>query len=64
MKYFGKIVFKTKIPRNVRLAEAPSYGKPISHYDKRCAGATAYAGLCKEVMARHKALKNNAQGKL
>jgi chromosome partitioning protein len=64
MKYFGKIVFKTRIPRNVRLAEAPSYGKPISLYDKRCTGAKAYQNLCKEVLARHKSLKNNAQGKL
>lgn len=57
MKYFGKIVFKTRIPRNIRLAEAPSHGKPINLYDKRCAGATAYANLCKEVLARHKGIK-------
>jgi len=54
MKYFGKIAFKTRIPRNIRLAEAPSHGKPINLYDKRCPGALAYQNLCKEVLARHK----------
>ena len=57
LKYFGKIVFKTRIPRNIRLAEAPSHGKPINIYDRRCSGAIAYSNLCKEVLARHKTLK-------
>ena len=57
MKYFGKITFKTRIPRNVRLAEAPSHGKPINVYDRRCAGASAYSALCKELLARHKEAK-------
>ena len=56
LKYFGKVVFKTRIPRNIRLAEAPSHGKPINLYDRRCAGATAYQNLCKELLARHKKL--------
>ncbi len=43
-------VFKTMIPRNVRLAEAPSYGLPIMEYDARSAGATAYMGLAKEII--------------
>lgn len=47
-KLFGSKVFKTKIPRNVRLAEAPSYGKPVVLYDKRCAGAKAYEALAEE----------------
>jgi len=54
LKYFGKIVFKTRIPRNIRLAEAPSHGKPISLYDRRCTGAIAYQNLCKELLLRHK----------
>ena len=41
-KVFGDKVYQTKIPRNVRLAEAPSYGKPVSDYDPKCAGAQAY----------------------
>ena len=58
LKYFGKIVFKTRIPRNIRLAEAPSHGKPINIYDRRCAGAVAYGNLAKELLARHKATKD------
>jgi len=54
LKYFGKIVFKTRIPRNIRLAEAPSHGKPINIYDRRCIGAIAYSNLCKELLTRHK----------
>jgi len=52
LKFFGKKVFKTKIPRNVRLAEAPSHGKPITLYDPKCAGAVAYEQLAKEFLAR------------
>jgi chromosome partitioning protein len=51
-KHFGALLFKTVIPRNVRLAEAPSYGVPISDYDKWSKGARHYKALCKEVMAR------------
>ena len=58
LKYFGKITFKTRIPRNIRLAEAPSHGKPINLYDRRCTGAVAYSNLCKELLARHKASKS------
>ncbi len=50
--YFGDKVFKTTIPRNVRLSEAPSYGLPILVYDMNCAGAQAYIRLAKEVVAR------------
>ncbi len=52
-KYFGKKVYKTMIPRNVRLAEAPSFGEPICVYDPRCTGALAYKALTDEF------LKNN-----
>jgi len=53
-KYFEDKVYKTVIPRNVRLSEAPSYGMPISLYDARSKGAKAYDKLTKEF------LKNNA----
>ena len=52
LKFFGKKVFKTKIPRNIRLAEAPSHGLPITLYDRKCAGAVAYLELTKEFLAR------------
>jgi len=52
LKYFGKKVFKTKIPRNVRLAEAPSHGLPIVKYDPKCAGALAYEQLAIEFLQR------------
>jgi chromosome partitioning protein len=51
-KYFGQKVFKTVIPRNIRLAEAPSFGKPISDHDKWSKGARAYKALTKEVITR------------
>lgn len=50
--YFRHLVFKTTIPRNVRLAEAPSYGKPIFSYDAASAGARSYLALAKEIMQR------------
>lgn len=49
--FFGTQVFETIIPRNVRLAEAPSHGKPIHFYDIRSRGAEAYTNLAKEVMS-------------
>ncbi|MCL2621508.1 MAG: AAA family ATPase [Firmicutes bacterium] len=51
-KYFGKKVFRTRIPRSIRLAEAPSHGKPIMLYDKKCNGAIAYYLLSKEFLER------------
>lgn len=51
-KHFGPKLFKTIIPRNVRLAEAPSYGRPISEHDKWSKGARAYKQLSKEVISR------------
>ena len=53
-KYFGQKVFKTVIPRNVRLAEAPSFGKPIAEHDKWSKGARAYKQLTKELITRLK----------
>ena len=49
-KYFCNKVFKTVIPRNVRLAEAPSFGQPILFYDPGSKGAEAYENLCREVL--------------
>jgi chromosome partitioning protein len=51
-KYFGKDVFDTIIPRNVRLSEAPSFGEPIITYDPSSRGAKAYKELAKEVIER------------
>jgi chromosome partitioning protein len=54
--YFGDRVYKTMIPRNVRLGEAPSFGKPITQYDPGCIGAASYLGLAKEILG------NDAEG--
>jgi chromosome partitioning protein len=51
-EHFPSLVFDTVIPRNVRISEAPSYGRPVTHYDPQCAGADAYFELAKEVAAR------------
>ena len=51
-KFFGSVVFNVAIPRNVRLAEAPSYGMPIYLYDKNCSGSVAYLKLVEEFFAR------------
>ncbi len=50
--HFGDRVYKTVIPRNVRLSEAPSFGKPVIMYDPHCTGSIAYRELAKEVVAR------------
>jgi chromosome partitioning protein len=50
--HFPELVFSTVIPRNVRVAEAPSYGLPVTHHDPNSAGAEAYFELAKEVAAR------------
>jgi chromosome partitioning protein len=49
ISHFGDKVYKTIIPRNIRLAEAPSYGMPVLTYDKNSKGAQAYLELAKEV---------------
>lgn len=54
-KYFASKTFKTVIPRNVRISEAPSHGKPINYYDRGSKGAKAYAELADEI------LKNNGR---
>src|SRR5688500_667100 len=50
--HFPSLVFDTVIPRNVRLGEAPSFGRPVIHHDPHCAGSDAYFELAKEVAAR------------
>ena len=52
LKHFGDKVFRTIVPRNVRLAEAPSHGQPITSYDRESRGGVAYLGLAGEIL-RH-----------
>ncbi|MCC8372013.1 MAG: AAA family ATPase [Rickettsia endosymbiont of Pseudomimeciton antennatum] len=52
-KCLGKLVFKTVIPRNVKLSEAPSYGQPAIIYDHKCTGSIAYIELTKEILGRN-----------
>ena len=52
-EYFGTTVFRSNIPRNVRLAEAPSFGKPIIIYDVQSIGAQAYMDVAREMLERH-----------
>ena len=54
VKYFKDKVFKTVIPRNVRLSEAPSFGLPITVYDPFSKGANTYKKLAKELLAKNK----------
>ena len=51
--YFGDSVYKSIVPRNTRLAEAPSYGLPIVDFDDKSRGAKAYRDLAKEVLKRN-----------
>lgn len=60
--FFEKSVFDTVIPRSIRLAEAPSYGKPIIAYDARSRGAESYIQLAKEVLAREHTAGQATQG--
>ena len=50
--HLNQNIYNTLIPRNIRLAEAPSYGIPITKYDPKSAGAEAYRNLAKEVMKK------------
>ncbi len=52
VRHFGDKVFRTFIPRNIRLAEAPSHGMPIIHYDKSSKGALAYLALASEIVRK------------
>ena len=58
LEYFGDKVFRTTIPRNIRLAEAPSHGVPVLAYDKASRGAVAYIALAGEMIRKEKAAKS------
>ena len=60
-EFFGKEVFKTVIPRTIRLAEAPSFGQSILSYDPRSRGAEAYIQLAKEILAHEQARSERSQ---
>ena len=51
-RQFGRVVFDTVVPRNVKLSEAPSYGSPIAYYEEHSTGAQAYESLAREVIQR------------
>ena len=55
-EYMGSKVYKTLIPRNVRVSEAPSFGKPVILYDLKCQGSQAYIQLASEIIQRERAL--------
>ncbi|HYM01242.1 MAG TPA: AAA family ATPase [Blastocatellia bacterium] len=61
-EFFGKDVLSTVIPRSIRLAEAPSHGKPILTYDVRSRGAESYIQLAKEILDRDHTTRESAQG--
>jgi chromosome partitioning protein len=61
-EFFGREVFQTVIPRSIRLAEAPSYGKPILLYDVRSRGAESYIKLAKEILANEQGVRESTQG--
>lgn len=56
-KYMGEKVYNTIIPRNVRISEAPSHGKPVLLYDLKCSGSQAYLKLASEILERERLLK-------
>jgi len=56
-EFMGEKVYETVIPRNVRVSEAPSYGKPVLLYDLKCAGSQAYLRLASEVIQREQRLR-------
>ena len=59
-QFMGEKVYETIIPRNVRVSEAPSYGKPVLLYDLKCVGSQAYLRLASEIIQRERALRASA----
>ena len=53
-KFFPRKVFKTVVPRGVRLSEAPSFGMPVIYYDKSCKGSQAYTALAEEIVGKER----------
>lgn len=62
--HFGDIVYKAEIPRNVRVSEAPSHGKPVLLYDLNCAGSRAYLNLAREFLQREGLLPGGSAKKV
>jgi nitrogenase subunit NifH len=60
-RHLGDKLFRTVIPRNIRLAEAPSHGKPALLYDVRSRGAESYIQLAKEILERHRPVAQGPQ---
>ena len=56
-EFMGEKVYETVIPRNVRVSEAPSYGKPVLLYDLKCLGSQAYLRLASEIIQRERRLR-------
>jgi len=63
-EHFGEKVYKTVIPRNVRVSEAPSMGKPVLLYDLSCAGSKAYVALAKEVVRQERKRKSEQESEI
>jgi chromosome partitioning protein len=61
-RHLGDKVFKTVIPRNVRVSEAPSHGMPVLMYDPRCAGSDAYTDLAIEMLRRNSGAARDRRG--
>jgi len=61
-EHFGEKVYKTMIPRNVRVSEAPSVGKPVLLYDLQCTGSQAYISLAKEIVQQERKRRREEQG--
>ena len=59
-KFFNEKVYKTVIPRNVRLSEAPSHGIPILIYDKLCAGSKSYSSFAEEFLSQENVMESAA----
>ncbi len=63
-EHFGDKVYKTVIPRNVRVSEAPSVGKPVLLYDLQCSGSQAYISLAKEIVQQERKRRREEQGEV
>jgi chromosome partitioning protein len=62
LEFFGPVVYQTRIPRNVRLSEAPSFGQPILLYDVECLGAQSYLALAQEVITANDGVSASQEG--
>lgn len=62
IEFFGRVVYQTRIPRNVRLSEAPSFGQPILLYDVDCLGSQSYLALAQEIVAENRGAQAQQEG--